>query len=192
MTSSPVTQITDTQPWRYITLILRLFLALVFLVAGFSKVTQPWTFVHTVEGYNMLPTALARPFGLALPWIEVMLGIYLLIGLFIRITAVAVVALLAVFLVALAVQIGNGHTGNCGCVLGINNPLVTAFVGGNDIGIFDLVRDGLLLLFALALFVTPRPLLAVDALLHARRTAEEDMEYAEDTTSIYDARASAS
>src|SRR5579864_6890432 len=119
---------TTTPPWRYATLAFRIFLAIVFLVAGLSKVFQPWTFVNTVEGYDMLPTSLARLFGLALPWIEVLLGLYLLIGLFTRITAVATAALLGVFLVALGVQLARGHTGNCGCVVGIDNPIIAAFV----------------------------------------------------------------
>jgi len=72
--------------WRYLTVGFRVFLATVFVVAGGSKVLHPWVFVHTVESYHMLPDTLARPFGLGLPWIEVLLGLYLLLGLFIRIT----------------------------------------------------------------------------------------------------------
>lgn len=169
--------ITTTPAWRYATVVFRLCLAVVFLVAGGSKIPHPWAFVHTVEGYNMLPNGVARPFGLALPWIEVLVGLYLLLGLFIRVTALVTGGVLVVFLIALGVQIARGTTGNCGCVVGITNPIVTWFIGGNSIGAFDLVRDGVLLLMALALAITPWAPLSVDAWLAARRqemVADED------------------
>lgn len=153
----------------------RLILALIFVVAGGSKLAQPWTFVHTVEGYRMLPAVVTRPFALALPWIEVLIGLYLLAGLFSRITAATTGMLLALFSIALLVQLVRGHAGNCGCVPGLNNPLVTAFVGGSSIGWWDVIRDLLLLLLALVVFLAPRPpLLAVDAWLAGRRLAADD------------------
>jgi uncharacterized membrane protein YphA (DoxX/SURF4 family) len=164
---------------QYVTLVFRLLLAVVFLIAGASKIAHPWVFVHTVEGYRMLPGSLARPFGLALPWVEVLLALYLLVGLFTRVAAVVMCAVLVMFLFALGVQLAHGHTGDCGCVVGITNPVITAFVGGNTIGAFDLVRDAVLLLMASAIALTPRPVLAVDAMLRARREAldydDEDM-----------------
>ena len=169
--------ITTTPAWRYASVVFRLCLALVFLVAGGSKIPNAWAFVHTVEGYNMLPHAVARPFGLALPWIEVLIGLYLLIGLFTRIVALVTGAALVVFLIALGMQIARGTTGNCGCVVGITNPVVTWFIGGNSIGAFDLVRDGVLLLMALAIAITPQTPLSVDAWLAARREELADEDY---------------
>ena len=156
-------------PYRYVGVVFRLALAAVFLIAGGSKIPHPWVFVHTVEGYKMLPDSLARPFGLALPWIEVLIGIYLLVGLFTRIVAAASAAVLVLFLVALGVQIVHGNTSNCGCVVGIDNPVITWFIGGNNIGPFDLVRDGVLLLMSVVVAALPAPALAVDSILAARR-----------------------
>jgi uncharacterized membrane protein YphA (DoxX/SURF4 family) len=169
----------QTPPYRAIVLAFRLLLAIVFLLAGASKVTQPWVFVHTVENYGMLPAGVARPFGLALPWVEMLLGLYLLIGLFTRVTAIVTAALLAMFMVALATQLARGGTGiGCGCFSGLNNSIVTTLAGGSTIGSWDLIRDGLLLLVALAVAAAPRPLLAVDAWLAARREAGiEDDKY---------------
>jgi uncharacterized membrane protein YphA (DoxX/SURF4 family) len=172
--------IASVLPLRYVTLVFRLFLVVVFLIAGGSKIAHPWVFVHTVEGYKMLPGSLARPFGLALPWIEVLLGLYLLIGLFTRLAAIATCAVLAMFLFALAVQLAHGHTGDCGCVVGIDNPIITAFVGGNNIGPWDLIRDSILLLMSAAVALTPHPLLAVDGWLAARREAADSRYYDQD------------
>jgi uncharacterized membrane protein YphA (DoxX/SURF4 family) len=161
-------------PFRYATVVFRVVLAVVFLIAGGSKIAHPWAFVDTIRGYNMLPSELIRPFGLALPWLEVMLGLYLLVGLFTRVSALVTAALLVIFLYSLSVQIARGHTGNCGCVVGINNPIVTAFVGGDTIGAWDLVRDSVLLLMALAVALVPRSPLALDRLLFGRGEEGED------------------
>ncbi|HVA92259.1 MAG TPA: MauE/DoxX family redox-associated membrane protein [Chloroflexota bacterium] len=163
--------------WPYLTVGFRLFLATVFFVAGGSKVVQLWAFVHTVEGYHMLPEALARPFGLALPWIELLLGLYLLLGLFIRVTAAVTAAVLGMFLLALATQIARGHTGNCGCVVGLNNPIINVFIGGDSIGAWDIVRDGILLLMAAALALTSNPAFTVDRWMAARRGDSGDEHY---------------
>ena len=165
--------IPSTPSYRYAGVVFRLALAVVFLIAGGSKLPHPWVFVHTVEGYKMLPDGLARPFGLALPWIEVLIGLYLLLGLFTRIVAAVSAAVLVLFLVALGVQIARGNTTNCGCVVGIDNPVITWFIGGNNIGPFDLVRDGVLLLMSLAVAAIPYPALAVDSILAARREARD-------------------
>jgi hypothetical protein len=125
----------------------------------------------------MIPGSLARPFGLALPWLEVLLALYLLVGLFTRLAAIVMGAVLVMFLFALGVQLAHGHTGDCGCVVGITNPIVTAFVGGNTIGPFDLVRDGVLLLMTACIALAPQPILAVDGLLRARREALDDLAY---------------
>jgi uncharacterized membrane protein YphA (DoxX/SURF4 family) len=152
----------------------RWFLGLLFIVAGLSKVSNPWVFVHTVEGYNMLPSAISTPFGLALPWFEMMLGVYLFVGLFTRASAAVTIILSGVFLVALATQIVRGHTHqSCGCIQGVTNPIVAAFLGGNTIGAWDLFRDGVFTALAVLVFFVPRTPLSVDALLAGGPTDDD-------------------
>ncbi|HXT35172.1 MAG TPA: MauE/DoxX family redox-associated membrane protein [Chloroflexota bacterium] len=165
---------------RTIALIFRFFLAVVFLIAGGSKIAHANLFVDTVRGYRMLPDSLVRPFGLALPWIETLLGLYLLVGLFTRLAAIAAGVFLVIFLFALGVQLAHGHTGDCGCVVGIDNPVITAFVGGANIGPWDLIRDSILLLMAAFVALVPRPFLAVDGWLQSRREADEARYYEQD------------
>lgn len=112
--------------------------------------------------------------------IEVLVGLYLLVGLFLRAALVCTSILLATFVCALILQILRGHTGDCGCVLGLNNPLVTAFVGGNNIGWWDVLRDIILLAMSLGAFFAPQPpILSVDALLAARREELDEDEILE-------------
>jgi len=81
------------------------------------------------------------------------------------------------FLIALATQIQWGHTGDCGCVVGLNNPIVNAFIGGNSIGGWDIFRDSLLVLMAAALAFTPDSVLTVDRWLATRRDDSGDEPY---------------
>lgn len=163
-------------PSRALILLGRLLLALVFLLAGASKVTQPpWAFAHVVEQYDMLPKVAADVFGFALPWVEILVGLYVLIGLFTRVTAAVASALLLLFIAALATQLARGTTAiGCGCFAGVSGTIVGFLAGGNTIGVWDLVRDVLLLVPALAIVATPRPAPSLDAWLAARREAAMD------------------
>src|SRR5437016_5463080 len=135
------------------TLLGRFLLALVFGLSAAGKLTAPGLFRATVEGYHMLPSALVAPFAVALPWIEALAALYLLLGLFLRVAALATGGLLIVFIVALGVQIARGTvSGGCGCLptsgpLG-SLPAVQWLAGGATISLFDVARDVVFLALA--------------------------------------------
>lgn len=64
------------------TFALRLLLGTTSLVFGASKLFDLTGFADTVVDYRVLPEALARAYGLALPAVEVVVGICLIFGLF--------------------------------------------------------------------------------------------------------------
>ncbi|MEM1026462.1 MAG: DoxX family protein [Planctomycetota bacterium] len=53
-----------------------------------------------------LPDVLAAPYGYALPWLEIVLGVMLVVGFFGRISAVLIGVMIASFTVALALKLG--------------------------------------------------------------------------------------
>jgi uncharacterized membrane protein YphA (DoxX/SURF4 family) len=164
-------------PWvqTLASLMLRWIFAALFIITGLAKAQQPWAYVHALEHFAVLPSAMSQPFGLALPWVEVMIGLYLLLGLFTRAAALAASALLLFFMVILVVQIARGTTTGCSCTLDTSdNPIVNTFLGGTSIGVVDVLRDAALFLLALALAWIARPVLAVDALLHWRHSDQGD------------------
>ena len=74
-------------PMRAITLV-RIFIGLVVLSAGLNKVLIVGTtnfnaFIHSLPQLGMLQDMV----GLGLPWIEIILGFFLVFGVFTRITA---------------------------------------------------------------------------------------------------------
>ena len=96
-------------------LLARLVLGVVFLVAGALKVTTPEAFAKATQAYQLLPHELARYVGYALPTVEIILGLLLVLGLFTRLTAVLTSLLLVAFVIGIAQAWARGLTIDCGC-----------------------------------------------------------------------------
>jgi uncharacterized membrane protein YphA (DoxX/SURF4 family) len=169
------------------TLVARLVLGAVFALAALAKITAPGLFRQDVAAYHLLPPAVVGPFALALPWFEALLALYLLVGLFLRPTAVATAALLLVFTGALAISLARGATAHgCGCLptsgpLG-SLPLVAWLAGGATISAFDVVRDLVFVALTAAIYWGDRDTLSLDGLLFRAapgyRPDDEDAELA--------------
>lgn len=150
----------------------RLLLGGVFVLAAVGKLAAPAAFATAVERYGLLPLAVVVPVATALPWLELLLGAYLLVGLFTRFSAIVALALLAAFGTALASALLRGLSlEGCGCFgsIGLQHVRVVGWIlGGADAGPQDLIRDGVLALLALLVLLGPPTPLAVDRLLFRR------------------------
>jgi protein-disulfide isomerase len=142
----------------------RLLLAGTFLWAGAGKVGDPAASVRAVRAYRVLPEWLDKGVGYGLPYVEIALGVLLLVGLAARLSALVAVALLVVFLAGMISAAARGLRIECGC-----------FGGGGDLGTAgathyttEILRDSGLLLVAAFLAWWPRTRLAADDWL--RRT----------------------
>ncbi len=128
---------------RVLMLLGRIALGGVFIYAAYTKLSQSWVlFAMAIQAYRLLPewsvTLLAR----LLPWLELGLGAALLFGWMLRTVAAAAAALLLGFFSIMAYSYATHPEGsgiNCGC-----------FGFGEAISVETLVRDGLLVLIALA------------------------------------------
>lgn len=104
---------TKLQPW--ITLVCRVVLGGVLLAAGLLKVQHPAKSAMAVRAYEVLPISVANVLGYALPWIEVGIALLLILGIWVRWSAVAGSALLFLFIVAIAQAWARGLSIDCGC-----------------------------------------------------------------------------
>src|SRR5713226_9060971 len=126
---------------RALVLIGRLCLGAIFLYAAYTKLRHPWIlFAMSVNSYQVLPewgvTLVAR----TLPWLELAVGALLLTGYQLRWVAAAAAALLAFFFSLMLRSYFQGQGIDCGC-----------FGFGEKLGVRTLVRDGGLVVLALAL-----------------------------------------
>lgn len=138
-------------------LLARLVLGAVLLLAGVLKVGDPRGSARAVQAYELLPFDVATLVGYGLPWLEIVVGVLLLLGLFTRAAAVTGGVLMAAFVFGISWAWAHGLTIDCGC-----------FGGGGTVGANqtkygqDLARDAGLLALAAWLVVRPRSLLSLD------------------------------
>jgi putative oxidoreductase len=101
---------------RLLLLILRLGLGALFVVAGGLKLRDPAAFAQEIANYQLLP-ALAPYLALALPTIEIVAGVALLLlpAPWQRAAALALAGLLAMFTVATLAVVVRGVNIECGC-----------------------------------------------------------------------------
>jgi putative oxidoreductase len=144
----------------YATLASRIVLGGVFVVAGATKIPNPGALAAAIRSYELpLPEWFVSLSAHALPYLEVMLGLYLLAGLFTKVSAWATNGLTIVFLLALVQGALRGLEIDCGCFGG--NLLLAA------------ARDVGLLALGLHVALAPPGRFSVDALLRRDRSGEE-------------------
>lgn len=93
----------------------RLGLAAVWLVAGASKVGDLPASGRAVSAYRVMPYEVATAVGAALPFVELTLGVLLLVGLATRLAAGLSTLLLLVFITGIASAWARGLSIDCGC-----------------------------------------------------------------------------
>jgi len=107
-------------------LVFRLLLAGIFLLGSISKLVDIQRYsVEAVYSFGILPEGLAILFGLALPFIELLCGLGLLLGILTRLSALGTALMSIAFFVAKAVVLLQGRNIDCGCFGGIISLLVS-------------------------------------------------------------------
>jgi putative oxidoreductase len=101
------------QQWGYG--IGRLFLGAVFIYAAILKIGSPQDFADSIAAYQILPVLIINLFALGLPFFELACGLLALTGFFLRIGVLGILAMLIMFIAALATSLLRGLDINCGC-----------------------------------------------------------------------------
>jgi hypothetical protein len=93
----------------------RVVLGLVWVWAAIAKIVDPRTAVRAVTAYRLLPHALIEPVAYGLPFVELAVAALLLVGVRTRVAGVLSLALLALFVGAMASAWARGLSIDCGC-----------------------------------------------------------------------------
>lgn len=152
----------NTRYQPYVTLLARLLLGGVLLVAGGLKVTKPTDSANAVAAYKLLPTNVAHLFGYALPWLEVALAVLLIVGILIRPAALIGGFIMVVFTAAIASAWARGLLIDCGCFGGGGeiDPSLAAQV--HRTYFIEIMRDLGLALAAVYLYFFPYGKLSIE------------------------------
>jgi len=112
-TESPATWRRRT--WLLILFGLRVGMAGVFIGAAVPKIIEPDLFASNIFNYQMLPAWGVNALAIGLPWLELVIGVFLLIGLWTRASALIISLLMVVFVIAFTSAKARGLNISCGC-----------------------------------------------------------------------------
>ncbi|HUF18814.1 MAG TPA: MauE/DoxX family redox-associated membrane protein [Thermoanaerobaculia bacterium] len=100
-------------PW--LTVRVQIALGVIFVAASLPKLVDPPSFAQMIYNYRLLPGPLVNPVALILPWIELLTGIALILGIWRRTAAVFIGAMLLVFIIGIGINLARNNPVNCGC-----------------------------------------------------------------------------
>jgi len=115
-----VTRWAVVQPW--LSLVVRLAMAGILIAAAIPKMTNSDESVVAVRAYRLVPDPLESFVGVALPYLELVLALVLLVGVFVRWSAVLWLVMMAAFVFGVIWAWAKGYNIDCGC-----------FGGGGDV-----------------------------------------------------------
>jgi len=146
---------------RYLSLVFRIGLGVIFIISGAGKLPEGAAFVDQVEEANILPHALARVYGTALPYVEIVIGALLILGLLSRFAAgIGGLAALS-FIIGNSTRLYRGLYGECGCFGNIASLQFSTREA--------LIIDFVLLILALQIVVHKGEFLSLDSKIFRRK-----------------------
>ena len=129
---------------RYVILGLRLVLGFVFIYASIDKIISPEGFAQAIYNYRMLPETTINLMAIVMPWLELICGVLIIVGLLLRGSAAIIGLMLLIFIVALSSALLRGLDISCGCF---------SVSDGHGVAVDLLVRDIFLLVAAAIVLV---------------------------------------
>lgn len=142
---------------------LRLGLGGLFCLAAFKKLQDPQSFAEAIKGFRVVDHAelgnLIVSAAFVLPWVEMIAGILLILGLWTRAAAVVVGLALAAFIAGLLSVIIRKLDASCSCFGDLN------LFCGSKVGWCQVIRNLIMLLPTAYLIWRGGGLVALDAVL---------------------------
>ena len=78
---------------------LRIILGIFFVISGSQKLIEPYqNFLYVVQSYELLSTPFEELVARTIPWIEFLLGVFLILGLWLRNVLAAFMVLTSTFM----------------------------------------------------------------------------------------------
>ena len=99
----------------YITLCFRLLIGGLYIYAAWYKIVVPAEFAKAIWFYHIMPGNLINLMALILSWLEMLLGIGLILGIWFRGSAFWATALMMIFIAALTSAVMRNLSIDCGC-----------------------------------------------------------------------------
>lgn len=102
-----------THPW--LTIRVQIALGLFFVIAALPKIVDPPSFAHMIYNYRIVPAALLNFMALVMPWVELLAGLALILGIWRGTARTIIAAMLVTFIIAITINLARGNAIDCGC-----------------------------------------------------------------------------
>ncbi|HKO58815.1 MAG TPA: MauE/DoxX family redox-associated membrane protein [Thermoanaerobaculia bacterium] len=100
-------------PW--LTIRVQLALGVIFIAAALPKIVDPPSFAHMIYNYRLVPGPLLNVMALFMPWLELLCGLALVLGIWREAARNLVALLLATFVIAIGINLLRSNAIDCGC-----------------------------------------------------------------------------
>jgi len=104
---------------EYLHLAVRLLIGGLFLYAGLPKIMDTMGFASSIYNYKLFSSLLIGLTAAFIPWVEVLAGLALVLGVKVRSAALIISLLLVVFVSLAAISAIRGLDIDCGCFSGV-------------------------------------------------------------------------
>ena len=101
----------------YLILLIRCLLGLVFLYASYDKILDPGKFARDIANYHIVPFGLENSIAIILPWLELLIGAGIILGIFLDGSVLLSGSFLILFIVMIFQAMMRGFNIECGCGL---------------------------------------------------------------------------
>ena len=144
-------------------LLFRILLGSLWVLAGIAKLSEKGDRGDAVAQFGLTSRPVSRLVGFALPGVELVLGLALLLGALLPVASAGSALLLLLFAGAIAVNLVRGRRFECHCFGSMGHALISWGA---------VIRNGVLALVSLGLALQPSAWLSADALNRVPRAGE--------------------
>ena len=96
-------------------IIARVILGIIFIYASYDKILNPAGFSDNIHNYHVTPAAVENLAALIIPWLELIVGVFLIFGVFLEGSTSITIGLLIFFIFILSQAVLRGIDVHCGC-----------------------------------------------------------------------------
>lgn len=147
---------------RYLAMVVRFYLAFIFITACIHKIQSPESFAVDIATYQLLPLIFINLLAIMLPWIELGAGVMLATGTKSRSAALMVSGMMIMFMIALTFALVHDLNISCGC-------FASDAAVSDPISFKTLIRDATWLLLSIYVVIFDEQPIGVDSILESRK-----------------------
>jgi uncharacterized membrane protein YphA (DoxX/SURF4 family) len=145
MNFNKIIQVTRKRFMLGFALVVRLGLGCMFLYGSLPKIRQPYDFLSSVYNYELVGPKLGLLTAMALPWVELLVGICLIGGIFVSGALLVSIGMGAMFSFVIGSALYRGLNISCGCFSASSIE---------QIGYTTLIRACVIMLLSIAAYIS--------------------------------------